>query len=157
MTSDHSPANPDGLSDVRIRPLDATSIEDLLLLWREANLDHRPRGRDSAEELRHQMEEYPGIFIGAFVDGRLVGSILATDDGRRGWINRLAVHPDFRGRELAAKLIDGAEKRLRGRGMRIIAALIMEDNHPSRRAFEKHGYETMTGVLYYSIRDNADV
>ncbi|HUU45775.1 MAG TPA: GNAT family N-acetyltransferase [Acidobacteriota bacterium] len=156
--TNHPPAPiPDGLSDLNIRPLDATSVEDLLFLWRAAELDHRPRGRDSADELRREMDDDPGLFIGAFAGQRLVGSILATDDGRRGWINRLAVHPEFRRRGLAEKLIDAAEERIRRRGIRIIAALVMESNHPSRRVFEARGYTSMPDVLYYSKRDNPDV
>ena len=56
---------------------------------------------------------FPGGFIGAFADGKLVGIVVATHDGRKGWINRLAVHPDYRRRGIAKKLIEEAEEYLR--------------------------------------------
>ncbi|MBU0614590.1 MAG: GNAT family N-acetyltransferase, partial [Nanoarchaeota archaeon] len=34
-------------------------------------------------------------------EGRIIGTSIGTFDGRKGWINRVAVDPDFRGRRLA--------------------------------------------------------
>ena len=93
----------------------------------------------------------------AFDGARLVGFVLASDDTRRGWINRIAVHPDFRRTGLASRLVVAAEEELRRRGMQIIAALIEDYNTASRGLFEKSGYSYMPEVLYYSKRDSWDV
>ncbi len=136
-----------------------TTSEMALLhsLWNAAQLEYRPTGRDTLEMLTHECERYPNRFIGAFDNDRLVGSIVVTDDGRRGWINRLAVHPDFRRTGLGQRLIRAGEEQLRGNGMRIIAALIEDDNTASLRTFEKAGYVPMPEVVYYSKRESQDV
>jgi ribosomal protein S18 acetylase RimI-like enzyme len=149
MTSERPFPAAEETSDLSIVPLDATRVEALLMLWRGAGLEFRPRGRDSADQLRRQMADNREGFIGAYLGGRLVGAVLATDDGRRGWINRLAVHPEFRRRGVAQALIDAAEKLLRSRGLHIIAALVEEDNQSSCRLFEASGYSMMSEVLYY--------
>ena len=133
---------------VEIRRLEPERVEDLLRLWREADLPHKPRGRDSPKMLRRQMEENPEGFIGAYDGDRLVGAVIATYDGRKGWINRLAVHPAYRRRGVATALVKAAEEVLIRKGALVIAALILEDNKPSLNLFKKLGYEVGRGVVY---------
>ncbi len=140
-----------------IRPMAEAELALLHDLWDAAELSYRPKGRDTVERMSAERAANPGGFIGAFEGERLVGFVLASDDGRRGWINRLAVHPDRRRTGLGGRLILAAEAELRGRGMMIIAALIEEENAASRGAFEKQGFTTLPEVLYYSKRDSWDV
>lgn len=102
------------------------------------------------------MEQYPDNFIGTFDDGALIGAVLATWDGRKGWINRLAVHPNYRGRGIGRRLLEAAEDELEGRGALIIAALIEVDNAHSRRLFEQTGYADYGEIVYVSKRKEAD-
>ncbi|HSG99946.1 MAG TPA: GNAT family N-acetyltransferase [candidate division Zixibacteria bacterium] len=140
-----------------VRALHAEDVAELLRLWKAAELEYRPTGRDSVEQLSRQMETNPGGFIGAFDGSLMIGAILASDDTRRGWINRLAVHPDYRRRGIGQILIREAEAELRRRGLQIIAALIEDSNTPSRGVFEACGYTTMPEILYYSKREHPDV
>jgi len=45
------------------------------------------------------------IFLVAAADQRIAGVVLGTHDGRKGWINRLAVAKDFRRQNIASKLV----------------------------------------------------
>lgn len=140
-----------------IRPMAEEELRLLYALWEAAQLPYKPKVRDSLENLARQRSGNPGGFIGAFDGDRLVGFALASDDGRRGWINRIAVHPDYRRTGLASRLVVVAEEELRNRGMQIIAALIEDYNTASRGLFEKSGYSCLPEVLYYSKRDSWDV
>jgi hypothetical protein len=84
---------------VKLRHLNPTTANDyrrMIALWEAAGLTHKPRGRDAQEAIERQIAGGTHTFIGAETEaGELVGTVLATHDGRKGWINRLAVHPDY--------------------------------------------------------------
>ena len=143
----------------RLRFRDFT-IEDhaaLLDLWRTAELSHRPRGRDSLEAMAAEVQRPYSHLLLAELEGQMVGSVLASHDGRRGWINRLAVHPEWRGQGLASELIDRAEAWLMEQGLKILVCLIEEENTPSRRLFQKKDYVEHRDIVYYSKRLQPDV
>jgi ribosomal protein S18 acetylase RimI-like enzyme len=128
-------------ADVRYRHMLAEDIPAVLTLWEQAGLDNRPIGRDAPEALTQQLGAMGRHFWLAELDGRIVGAVLGTHDSRKGWINRLAVHPDFRRRGLARALLARVEQSLAEDGIEIFTALIDSENEASCRAFESTGYE----------------
>lgn len=142
---------------LEIRELTLRDYEELLALWERAGLSHRPQGRDSRAAIAEQLERASDLFLGAFNEGRLVGAVVGSEDGRKGWINRLAVDPAYRRRGIAKRLISEAEGRLRARGRRIIAALIEDWNEPSLELFQECGYVLDRSILYLSKREGAEV
>ena len=129
----------------------------MVALWKEAGLEYRPNGRDGKLSIVIQMSMDPELFLGAFQDGRLIGSVIATFDGRRGWINRLATVPEERRKGVAKALIGRAEKLLRQRGAMIIGAHVERENTASFRFFESCGYNLRGDIVYVSKRDRPDV
>lgn len=129
----------------------------LLALWERAGLHSvRPHGRDSREAIATQLASGVQTILGLELDGQLVGAVVATHDSRKGWINRLAIDPDFRRQGYGLKLLGAAEETLRAQGMRVIAALVESDNPSSLALFEKAGYtEIDHGIHYLSKRENA--
>lgn len=129
----------------------------LLTLWERAGLHSvRPHGRDSREAIATQLASGVQTILGLEVDGQLVGAVVATHDSRKGWINRLAIDPDFRRQGYGLKLLGAAEETLRAQGMRVIAALVESDNPSSLALFQKAGYtEIDRGIHYLSKRENA--
>jgi ribosomal protein S18 acetylase RimI-like enzyme len=142
---------------MEIRKLTIDQYEELVNLWRRAGLPFKPKGRDSKEAIARQMNANPEFFLGAFENGRLVGAVIVSSDGRKGWINRLAVDPDFRRRGVASTLVAEAERVLRKHGVRIFCALIEAENEASRRLFKKCGYLEHRDIIYFSKRESDDV
>ena len=131
--------------------------EAIIELWVQAGLEYKPKGRDTREHMRQEMQDNPDMFLGLFEEDRMIGTVVGTYDGRRGWINRLGIHPEFRGRGLGKLLINEIEGRLRARGARIIAVLVYEDNEPSLEVFKRSGYRVFEGVKYLTKRDGPEV
>jgi len=99
---------------------------------------------------------YPYHVIGLERAGELIGVVLVTHDGRKGWINRLAVLPAHRRHGYAARLVAGAERILHEQGITVIAVLIETGNDTSLSLFQKLGYAELPGGIHYvSKRDSA--
>ena len=145
-------------SPITTRRLTAGDYEAVRALWEAAGLHIRPVGRDSGEAFAAQLASGCQVAIGLEDDGRLVGVVLATHDSRRGWINRLAVHPAYRRRGLGKRLIGEAERVLRDeRGLPVISAHIESWNEASLALFAQAGYVRHDDVIYFSKRDSQDV
>jgi ribosomal protein S18 acetylase RimI-like enzyme len=142
---------------MEIQRLTISDYDDMIKLWSGAKLPFKPRGRDSIQAIAKQMSANPEFFLGAFEDGRLVGSIVLSCDMRRGWINRLAVDPSCRRHGIARALIAEAEKVLRKQGVRIFCALIDDHNIASKELFKRCGYVEHHDVIYFSKRDSSEV
>ncbi len=139
---------------MKIRRLVPDDYEKIIELWKVAGLPYKPKGRDSKESIEKQMKENPEFFIGVFVGDKLVGTVVASFDGRKGWINRLAVHPKYRRRGIGELLIKKAEAVLKEKGAWIISALVEKENEPSLNLFRKCGYKISNDVIYVSKRDS---
>jgi N-acetylglutamate synthase len=127
--------------------------EELLELWDEGGLPVRREGRDSPAAFAHQLALGQQRAIGLLdPSGRLVAATVLTHDGRKGWINRLAVDPPHRRRGLARRLVDEAERWFAQElGLEVWAALIEGYNKESQALFDALGFHTLD-VVYVSKR-----
>lgn len=142
---------------MEIRPLSIDSYDSMISLWERTGLPFRSKGRDSREETRKEMERDPDLVFGAFEGEELIGVILGTDDGRKGWINRLAVEQKYRRKGVAIQLIDALERALKKRGRKIICTLVEDWNEASLNLFKNSRYTKHDDILYLSKRENDDV
>ncbi len=140
-------------SHVEIRTLSIDDYEAICEVWVKSGLHFSPTGRESRESFAMQMAGGQQTAIGAVMGGELIGVVLATHDGRKGWINRLAVMQDYQRHGVGAKLVDAAETLLRSRGLTVIAALIEHENEASLGLFKSQGYQ-VHNVYYVSKRDH---
>lgn len=141
----------------RIRRLTISDYDEMIKLWERSSLPFKPKGRDSRQETKRQMNSNPKLFLGAFEGNALVGTVVGSYDGRKGWINRLAVDLEYRRQRIAQLLVARIEDALREKGAKIICALVEESNLGSISLFEKLGYVTDRGILYLSKRESEDV
>ncbi len=129
----------------------------LIALWEAAGLPYKLTGRDSLEAFARQQAGGQQTVLGVEAeDGKLIGAVIATHDGRKGWINRLAVHPDYRRQGIGRQLITAAEDALKAQGMTVIAALIEPENEVSLAVFIAAGYVEWPGLHYVSKRESKD-
>jgi len=140
-----------------IRKLTINDCEEIIKLWSKAGLPFKPKGRDSKKAIASQMAANPEFFLGAFEDNRLIGVVVISCDLRKGWINRLAVDPDYERRGVAKTLIAKSEKILRKHGVRIFCALIEDYNAASKKLFKECDYVEHHNITYFSKRDSNEI
>jgi len=146
------------MHDIEFRKLTIEDYEEIINLWKRAGLPYKPKGRDSKKAMEKQMETEPNFFLGAFHNGKLIGTVIGSCDFRmKGWINRLAVDPAYRGRGVAKELVTRMEKTLKERGAVVIAALIELPNPASINLFKKLGYTVHDSIVYVTKRESDEV
>ncbi|KQC12823.1 MAG: hypothetical protein APR63_10255 [Desulfuromonas sp. SDB] len=144
-------------ADLSIRFYKSRDYTQLIRLWKQCKLPLKPKGRDSREELDRQSKLSTSIFLVAYTGEELAGSVFATDDGRKGWINRLAVNKKYRKRGIASKLLKTAENKLAEKGIKMNACLIESDNLNSKLFFKERGYREVKGISYFTKKKNRDI
>lgn len=124
--------------------------DELTDLWDRCGMHYDREDRDSREKMERQVFDDHVVILTLKTDeGRIIGSIIGSFDGRKAWINRLAVDPDYRARRLAARLMEKVEAMLAEMGAQVFAALIEEENFPSMAAFKYCGYEGWDRIVYF--------
>jgi ribosomal protein S18 acetylase RimI-like enzyme len=121
-----------------IRPYQEPDESAVIALWDECKLTrpwNDPR-KDIARKLSVQRE----LFLVGEVEGHVMASIMCGYDGHRGWVNFLAVRPQFQRRGYGHALMQAAEQGLLAMGCPKINFQIRSSNE-SVLAFYRHiGY-----------------
>jgi ribosomal protein S18 acetylase RimI-like enzyme len=131
-----------------IRQFTIEDYDRVIELWRAAGLPIRPQGRDSKEKIREQIKNGVTFLLVAEMDDIIVGTALGTHDGRKGWINRLAVDTNYRRRKIASQMVKELENIFEKIGLEVTACLIEEDNKISMELFKEMGYAEWSGKYF---------
>ena len=129
---------------MHIREFQIGDYEKILQLWKNAGLVLRPG--DELEGIKLKLQRDPDLFLIA-EDHEIVGVVIGAWDGRRGWINHLAVKPDRQGSGIGTSLIQELEERLIEKGARKVNAQIYRSNDKSIEFFKSAGYEVHSDLV----------
>jgi ribosomal protein S18 acetylase RimI-like enzyme len=126
------------LPELEIRSFQAGEEKAVVALWQACGLvvGHNNPGRDIARKL----EVNPEWFLVGLLDARLVATCMAGYEGHRGWINYLAVLPEYRRQGHATAMVRKAERLLRQAGCPKINLQIRETNESVIQFYRRIGY-----------------
>ena len=105
---------PEGLPRMRfgIVAFKSEFLDAVIDLWKKCNLIV-PQN-DPVEDIQKKLEFQPELFLIGLLDSKVIGSIMVGYEGHRGWINYLAVAPEYQGhgygKQLVQKGIDELKK-----------------------------------------------
>lgn len=127
------------MTDIRIREFTIADADAVRSLWVAAGL--KPSRSDTYEAMAKVATRNPGLaLVAEAADGRLLGTVNGADDGRRGWVYRLAVHPEARKSGLGRRLVKELETRLRAQGCEKLNLLVERDNPVAVAFWRRLGY-----------------
>ena len=103
---------------------------------------------DSKEGIEKFLKRNPATCFVAEKDGKIVGVIMAGNDGRRGFIYHMAVLPEFRGKHVAKTLVKNAMAALEKEGITKVALVVFEKNKNGNGFWEKIGFTVRNDLIY---------
>jgi len=157
---------------IRIENIRPSDYDEMLSLWERAGLPFKPTGRDSRKDMLRQMRLPTALYLKAtdyrtaeknrgasgekkmVAKGRgvMVAVVLGTQDGRKGWVNRLAVLPGYRKKGLGKRLVRELERRFAKMGLGIFTCQIEDWNTVSLKVFKRLGYQLHKDISYLTKR-----
>ena len=127
-------------SDIEVRAYCSADEPAVIALWNICFPDDPPWNNPS-DVIRRKMTVQPELLLVAVSHDRLIGTVLAGFDGFRGWVNKLAVHPDYRRLKIASQLMHAAEDGLAAMGCPKLNLQVRAENEAVIQFYREAGYE----------------
>ncbi len=132
--------------DVRSASVD--DVEEILAVWSAAGLGGGAEV-DRAEALE-RLREDDGFFVVGEMDGSLVAVAMGCYDNHRGWLKRVAVHPEHRGNGFGRAIVDAVEQRFFDAGVVHLRLSVFEDNEAGLAFWNGMAYEELPTIRYFT-------
>lgn len=124
---------------MQFRNFDLDDFEQVVDLWRKSGLI--PSRSDTLEGMKEKLKRDPQLFFVLEEASQIIGVVMGSYDGRRGWINHLAVAPEFQGKMIGQRIVEELEERFMQVGCEKVNLLIELSNHNVQDFYEKQGYK----------------
>lgn len=129
--------------------------ERCVALWQGAD-GVKLRGADSAEGIAKYLARNPGLSFVAEHAGQLIGTVMAGHDGKRGYVQHLAVVPTHRRQGIARKLVELSLSALAQAGIVKSHISILTDNEDCKAFWLAQGWHRRTDIETFSFINDAD-
>ena len=103
---------------------------------------------DSREGIRKFLRRNPSTCFVAKEEQKIVGVILAGNDGRRGYIYHLAVLEEARRKKIATKLLNAALEGLKKEDITEVAVLAKRSNECGNLFWEEENFDPREDLVY---------
>lgn len=105
---------------------------------------------DTQEGIGSYLAHNPGLSFVAEDDNRVVGAVLVGQDGRRGYLNHLAVKPSHRNTDIGSELVKASLDALRAMGIRKCHIFVFTENLGALTFWKKVGWEERSDLKILS-------
>ena len=136
-----------------IREMDISDYPQVIELWSETEA-MLLRDADSKENIGKYLERNPNLSFVALDGDNVVGAILVGTDGRRGYVQHLAVNSNCRGQGIGAKLISSAMEALSKVGIAKTHLFVANENINAQSFYEKLGWFSRDEVRMFSFNSS---
>lgn len=138
------------LATMTIRTMTVNDHKSLIPFWKEHYFNNT---MDELPSFTLFLDKNPDLSFIAEEAGEIVGTVLGSFDGRRGYIQKLVVHKGKRKQGIGRKLLETAIQKLLSLGVTYIPI----SSEPENVAFyEKMGFKRASGTaMNFSTTDKA--
>ena len=107
---------------------------------------------DSREGIAYYLRRNPASCFVAVEDNKIIGAVLCGNDGRRGYINHLAVSTEHRGRGIGRDLANACRDAMRAEGIRMMSFVVFRDNKTGNAFWDALGATPRDELRYYNLQ-----
>jgi len=107
-------------------------------LWLKCKLvvpSNNPR-----RDIERKIEVDRDLFLVGRIQGKIVATVMGGYEGHRGWINYLAVDPEYRNNGYGRLIMRAVEKRIRAKGCPKINLQVRNSNDTVIKFYKSLGY-----------------
>ena len=126
------------MSHLLIRPYQASDEAAIIRLWKRCDLTRS--WNNPHLDIARKLKVNPELFLVGEIEGQVVASVMGGYEGHRGWINYLAVDPDWQGQGYGRAMMEAVETRLRALGCPKINLQVRTSNVDVIAFYEHIGY-----------------
>lgn len=130
-----------------------SDYSQVIVLWSETE-SMLLRDADSEENIGKYLKRNPNLSFVALDEDNIVGAILVGTDGRRGYVQHLAVNPDCRGKGFGAELISAAVEGLSKIGIAKTHLFVANENLNAQSFYQKLGWFPRDEVRMFSFNSS---
>ncbi len=123
---------------MRIRPFRAEDESAVISLWERCDLV-RP-WNDPHKDIGRKLRVRSDLFLVGVLDGAIVATVMAGYEGHRGWLNYLAVAPEYQRKGLGHEIVREAERLLLEAGCPKVNLQVRTSNRAAIEFYRRIGY-----------------
>ena len=142
---------------IQLREFTADDYEAALALWKRCE-GIGLSAADSPCAVKAFLKRNPGLNFTAAVDGKIIGTALCGQDGRRGYLYHLAVDPDYRRQGLGKQLASACLAGLKSAGIQKCHIMVFATNQAGLAFWQSFGWKARPEIelLSYDIEPTGD-
>ena len=111
---------------------------EVIALWQRCKL--LSPANNPQEDIARKLQVNPELFLVGLLHQKLVATCMAGYEGHRGWINYLAVDPDYQRQGFASQIMRRAEEALKALGCPKINLQVRSSNSQVIAFYEELGF-----------------
>ena len=143
-----------------LREMQLKDYEEVITLWQQTE-SMSLRDCDSKESIGYYLERNAGLSFVALDQGnthqtKLIGAVLVGTDGRRGYLQHLAVSQAYRGQKIGYQLVEKSIGALAEIGIPKTHLFVHQDNLKAQAFYEKLGWFARDEIRMYSFNASSN-
>ena len=138
-------------TDMEIIPFVLDRYEEVYSLWMSCKNMGFNNVDDSYEGIGKLVLKNPETCFLALEDEKVIGTVLAGNDGRRGYVYHLCVAEKYRRQGVAGRLVDAMLDGMRKEGISKVALVMFSYNEDANAFYEKIGFTKRNDLIYRNI------
>lgn len=133
-----------------IRPMTKEDYDEVYTMWQTTS-KRALSNADSKEQIERYLDRNAGMSQVAVCDGKIVGTVLAGHDGRRGFIHHMVVMPQYRRKGIGRSLAYTAIEKIKSEGIDKTHIFCYQNNETGQDFWKDFGFKKRNDVFVYSF------